>query len=246
MSELSKALHSIVFGDKNTYDDWFLMPIDRPVIVPPELKYVSVDIAGADGELDLSEALTPFPVFENRKGTLKFRMLDNGLSEKSVLRRKQEIMNYLHGKRMKVVLEDDRGYYYLGRVEVDDFKFKGIKDWADITFRYNLEPYKYETTTTAEDWLWDPFNFETGVIRNYRNINVSGTTTVKVIGSRKPVTPIFTVNTQDVIVLYYNEVNYLLNSGRNTVAEIVLTEGEHVFKFSGEGTVTIEFRGGAL
>ena len=58
--------HSITFGDKNTFDDWHLIPTSRPVIAPPPFRSHTEDIPGGFGSLDLSEALTGYPLNDNR------------------------------------------------------------------------------------------------------------------------------------------------------------------------------------
>ena len=230
---------TFVYNDisKNTWTDWKMLPIERPVINAPELKYVAINLAGADGELDLSEALTPYPVYENRKGSLKFRLLND--SNKSARAKRDEIMNFLHGKRMKMILTEERSYYYIGRLTVSDFKYKGVRDWSDIVINYNLEPYKYDMIDSVEDWLWDPFNFETGVIRGYKNLVVDDFLKVVVVGSRKPVSAVINVITSDpdfnVVV---DLVQYPLVNGRNILPEVIIGEGEKEFNFHGDGTIT--------
>lgn len=63
--------HSVFFGGKNTWDDWHIVPSSRPVIKPPTKKTNYLDIPGADGNLDLSEALTGYPVYNNREGSIE-------------------------------------------------------------------------------------------------------------------------------------------------------------------------------
>ena len=55
-----RPFYSITFGDKNTWDEWALMPIKagRIEFATPEVKRESVEVPGADGELDLSEVLS--------------------------------------------------------------------------------------------------------------------------------------------------------------------------------------------
>ena len=38
--------HSIAFGNKNTWDDFYLVPSTKPIILPPEVKTKIVDIPG--------------------------------------------------------------------------------------------------------------------------------------------------------------------------------------------------------
>lgn len=130
--------HSITFGDKNCYSDWFLIPDGRPVVAPPKPKTQFEEIPGASGSLDLSESLTGFITYEDRTGSWEFYVEnDHG----TWIGRYSEIMRYLHGKRMKVTLEDDPDYYYIGRLEVNDWK--SDPGFSKITIDYTLDPFKY-------------------------------------------------------------------------------------------------------
>ena len=62
-----------------------------------------------------------------------------------------EIMAYLHGKRMRAVLEDDPGYYYEGRFAVNEWKSEA--NWSSIVIDYEVEPYKKSLTTEGEQSL---------------------------------------------------------------------------------------------
>ena len=53
--------HSITIGDKNTWDDWKMIPVSRPVVAPPVEKVLSVDVPGRDGTTYLSKSLTGYP-----------------------------------------------------------------------------------------------------------------------------------------------------------------------------------------
>lgn len=64
--------HSVVFGNKDSWKDWHLIPSSRPVFATPEVKTNFIDIPGADGGIDLSEALSGYPVYKNRNGSFKF------------------------------------------------------------------------------------------------------------------------------------------------------------------------------
>ena len=69
--------HSITFinsqnKEKNTWDDWYLIPSSRPVFNPPSVKTQYIDIPGANGQIDLTESLTGYPVYKNREGSWNF------------------------------------------------------------------------------------------------------------------------------------------------------------------------------
>lgn len=164
MSSLTaRNLFSITFGDRNTWDDWKLIPVHRPVIAYPSVKTNIIDLTGADGEIDLMDIIVGGPVYANRTGSLLFRMVDK-TGEMSVLKRKNEIAHYLHGIKMNMILGEEPEYYYTGKFEVESMAYKGKGDFADITIKYNIEPYKRSVYLTTDQWLWDTFSFDTGVI----------------------------------------------------------------------------------
>lgn len=233
--------HSITIGDKNTWDDWHLIPTSRPLIEPPDVKTSYLDIPGSNGSIDLTEAITGYPTFENRSGSWEFIVV-NGYDPWQVAY--SNILNYLHGKNLKVVLEDDKDFYYEGRLAVN--KWKSDKSWSIITIDYNVYPYKKEINGSMGDWLWDPFNFYTGIIRNYKNLKVEGSLSVMVPGRKEYVVPIITVSSTDgsgMDVTFENK-KYHLNDGENVNPNINIGEGDHTLLFEGNGTITIDYRGG--
>lgn len=58
--------HSITIGDKNTWDDWHLIPATRPLFNPPTVKENMVNIPGGDGVLDLTASLAGRPTYNNQ------------------------------------------------------------------------------------------------------------------------------------------------------------------------------------
>ncbi len=232
--------HSITIGSKNTWDDWHLIPSSRPLFSPPTVKTNTVDIPGGDGVLDLSTALAGRPTYNNRTGSWTF-YVENGFKNWSVLY--SEIMVYLHGQTFKAFLEDDPGYYYEGRFSVN--AWKSDKDYSQITIDYDVAPYKQSRTVSGSDWLWDTFNFETGVIRNYKNIAVNGTLSVVVVGDMMNAALVIICSDSGMSV-EYEGTSYSLSKGSNSMTALVLKQGENTLTFSGSGTVTIENVGGRL
>ena len=157
--------HSITFGDgtvvngkftgKNTWEDWHLIPSSRPVVAQAGVSTNFVDIPGrVDGPIDFSTYLTGAPQYGARSGSFEF-LVDNDHEHWESIRTK--IVNFLHGQRMKMCLEDDPGFYYEGRFSLNEWR---SESWnSSIVINYAVGPYKYYIHPTA--WLWDPFNFET-------------------------------------------------------------------------------------
>lgn len=236
-SEQAKAYHSITIGDKNTWDDWHLVPTSRPLVPPPHVNASYVTIPGSNGALDLTEALTGYPTYTNRTGSWEFLVL-NGYGEWYV--RYSEIMAYLHGKKFRAILDDDPNYYYEGRFAVDSWASN--KDWSRITINYNVGPYKIEVHGIDENWLWDTFNFETDTVHAYKDIEVSGTKEVTIYNDIMRVRPMI-VCSAAMSVSFLGK-SYQLSSGTNSIREIVFSEGANTLTFTGNGTVTIQMHGG--
>ena len=232
--------HSITLGDKNTWDDWHLIPKSRPLFNPPSVKTNYIEIPGGDGSLDLTTALAGRPVYKNRTGSWEF-YVENGFKDWAVLY--SEIMTYLHGKKLKAILEDDPDYYYEGRFAVN--AWKSDPNWSIITIDYEVAPYKRSLVAAGNDWLWDTFNFETDVIRSYENLPVSGSLTVVVVGDSMPVPPTIVASTAGMTVIYNGD-TYNLNKGSNYISELTIQEGENTFIFGGTGTITILYERGRL
>ena len=232
--------HSITIGDKNTGDDWHLIPATRPLFNPPTVKENMVNIPGGDGVLDLTASLAGRPTYNNRTGSWTF-YVQNGFKDWSVLY--SEIMVYLHGQTFKAILEDDPAYFYEGRFSVN--QWKSDKDYSQIVINYNVGPYKKEINNTGSDWLWDPFNFETGIIRNYKNLSVLTSLTVVVEGDMMDSVPVIIASASGMQVTYEGK-TYSLSKGANTIPQIVLHSGENTLIFAGQGTITIENTGGRL
>ena len=232
--------HSVTFGTKNTWDDWHLIPTSRPLFNPPSVKTNLIEIPGGDGALDLTTALAGRPLYKNRTGSLEF-YVDNDFRDWTVLY--SEIMVYLHGQKMRAVLEDDPSYYYEGRFAIN--AWKSNKERSSLVIDYDVNPYKKDILGTDEKWIWDTFNFETGVIRYYKDLPVSGSLSVTVIVDMMPVSPTITTSAAGMTVSFSGE-TYNLSKGVNHIPEIVLPQGSNVLTFTGSGTITIGQTGGRL
>lgn len=231
--------YGVTFGEKHSLRDWGLLLNGRPEIGAPEPKTNYIDIPGSDAGIDGTEALTGDIEYDWRQ--ISFIFLTTR-SRKKWSTLYSDIMNYLHGKRMKIILDEDLGYYYMGRLTVNQWKSE--ERYSTIAIDGKVEPYKYEINNSTEDWEWDPFNFETGVIREYADLTVNGTLEVTVIGTRMPVVPIITASSA--MMVTFEGQTYDLAEGENEILEIEIVEEKNVLTFTGTGTVSIEYRGGSL
>lgn len=152
--------HSVKFGDYDSWKDWHLIPSSRPVIAPPSERTTFVEIPGRNGKLDLSWALTGGPVYDNRTGNLEFYVDHNQWHGWHTAY--ATIMKGLQGRRIKVILSDDPSFYYEGLCWID--KWNSSEKASTISIKYDFYPYKKRIMFPEKDWLWDPFDFENGII----------------------------------------------------------------------------------
>nr|DAI45349.1 MAG TPA: distal tail protein [Caudoviricetes sp.] len=230
--------HSITIGTKNTWDDWHLIPASRPFFTPPKVKTNTVDIPGGDGVIDLTEVLAGRPTFNNRSGSWNFYVDSDYKPWFSLY---SEIMTYLHGQKMRAVLEDDPLYYYEGRFSVNTWKTE--QNWSQITINYDVEPFKYEIVGGSA-WIWDTFNFKTGEITTLDAIEVNGTRTLYVDGVAFVITPVIIASAA--MSMEYEGETYQLRIGRNIPSGLTLHTGTNKFIFNGNGTITLERTGARL
>lgn len=237
-----------VVASGNTYklSDFGLTLTDSLKKAMPSVQSYSVNIPGRNGALDLSEALTGSPVFGDRQITYTI----GGLKETGEwIRQISSLANAIHGKRVKVYESDDPGYYWVGRMAVQTSLPSRSARIASFDCILTAEPFKWEIQDSTEDWVWDTFDFDEGIARSYKNVAISGTTSVTVIGSQFNSDVVVKTSAAGMTVTYTQNgesVQISLAKGKNTVYGLMLKEGENTLVFTGTGTVDIIYRGGSL
>lgn len=186
---------------RHSYNDWFLMPKERYSINPPEVKSNIIEIPARDGGLDLSESLTGYPVYSNREGEMEF-YVDNEKVYKSpnpyypdndILKNNwydiyRDICQFLNGRVMYMLLEDDPRWVFHGRFTVGPYE-SGNGNNSEIKISYVLEPYKLLPWRSDGDYYWDAlflkdypndivpssrYQDKVSLINPYQNIRFSG------------------------------------------------------------------------
>lgn len=257
--------HSITFGDgslypsghekkgqfmgTNTWDDWHLIPSERPSIASPGVSTNFVEIPGRDGAIDMSTFLMNRPVYGSRSGSWDF-YVDNDHEYWESIRMK--MMAFLHGKRYRIVLEDDPNWYWEGRFAVDNWR--SDPNNSRIQINYQIDPYKRKFRSEGDqDIIWDDFNFDTdydyyaslhpdlnGIVLN----NSSYSTTITGYD--------FPFDVYVTVALGSSNITASLNGREKIIAPGVTASigkvkpGVNNVSFTGRGTVTVSFTGGSL
>ena len=231
---------TIIVGDKkiHTFNDWKLKWFEINISSPEPKKY-TVDIPGRDGYLDLTESLMGDVKYNNRIITLNFE-IDGDYFEWATI--SSMINDFCHGQKAKIILDTDFNYYWEGRITLSSTKEE--YSFGELELTIDADPYKYEKINSLENWEWDEFSFVDGIIREYKDLEVNGTLNLIIAGRRKKIYPYITCSSaMDVI---FKDKLYNLKKGTTQVLGIALVEGENILTFSGNGTVSVEYRGGSL
>lgn len=243
-SNTSKEFHTITDFD-------LVMTSKNISAAVPKTNFLQ--IPARNGVVDLSAMPTQQIKYEQRTITLGF------YSQKKVVNWSEEANKYwneLAGRKIKIKFDDDPWWYWEGRVTDITPTYDGRIEM--LAFVFTINPYRktLETWDTYQEWLWDPFDFDQGIINETTNLTIaaSGTLTTTVYCSQRWETPLIklvsgtsasvTVTTPDgevnnaVVTAtdatpYYN---LLFKPGTNTI-QIASTEG---------AVVDIYCQGGAL
>lgn len=228
----------------HTLQDWGLAIGNNDYIGEPEQKTDYVDVMGRDGLLDLSEALTGRPIFSSRP----LHILLGGIRERMnwdlIL---SDFRNKIEGKVIQVIFDNSIDFFWRGRAHISGFD--RVRRLGSFTLDIpQAEPYKYEVLTSMQDWIWDIFCFETGVIRTIGRITVDHTSILIPKGNMLTV-PVITVIQilSDNFRVQFEGKEYHLVMGRNRFPQILIAgQEEKVLQFIGKGVIEIEYRGGSL
>lgn len=213
-------MKGVTFGDFHSWDDFSLI-LNSKSIGSPEAKTTTVEIPGADGVLDISEYFGEVK-YKNRKLSFDFSTI---VPKNEFLNLFSVIQNSIHGKRIRIILDDDPDFYYLGRISVSDWKTD--KSIGKITIDCDCEPYKYRMNKTVI------------------SVNVTDTATVLLPNLRKRAIPTFTSTAA--IQIGFEESTYSIGAAETfTVPEITLMAGNNEITFTGTANVTVEYQEGGL
>ena len=219
----NELMMNVLFDSYKSYDDWGLL-LESIFISFPSPVENKISVPGRDGKLDLSEIVSQI-TYDEREIKLS-----------------SHIANAIHGKIVKIILDTDPGFYYIGRIVLESEKNDDV--FENIVISGTVDPFKYDMEDGTGDWLWDPFSFEDGIIREYRGIIVNGSKTVIVPGRRKRAMPSITCSAP--MELSCGKITVNLPVGTTKVYELQLGEGEHELVFRGKGILSISYRGGSL
>lgn len=238
------GISQIIFGEyeseKKTYDDWGLLMTGRNIGSPP-IKRNLISVPYRDGSLDYTK-YNGRAYYDNRTLEFEFKLIDSDRFYITYT----EIADYLHGQEMKVVIPEDRSFYYYGMCQISDLDIS--KALGRITITVDAAPFKYSKASSLSDIPWDDVNFEQTYFRYIGTVTVDNEAIVTIPKGFHPIVPIFNVTQKSSdnftvqIVLPLGALCYM-NLGRNRFPAIQVCGTRDVqLRFRGSGKLTIDYR----
>lgn len=207
-------MKGVKFGEYHSWNDFSLI-LSEKKIGSPSPKTETIDIPGGDGVLDLTEFFGEVR-YNNRP--LEF-VFSTKVPQSEFLALFSRVQNALHGQKMRIVLDDDPEWFYVGRITVSEWKAN--KAIGKLTIDCDCEPYKTKIN-------------ETVVV-----VEVTEETTVNLPNSKKRVVP--TIDITGTVNLTYGANYYALSEGRYDLPAVLLENGNNSILLSGTGTATFTY-----
>lgn len=212
-------MNGITFGELHSYRDLKLL-LNKPEIGAPPVKKKELEIEGADGSLDLTDFFGR-PTFGNVTHKFTFSSM---IPRSEHLTLFTQIKNALHGQKLRIVLDDDPGFYYVGRCYVSPYTNE--KGAAIISIECECEPYKYKLQPTI------------------MSVTVNGTADITLTNSRKRAVP--EITTTAAMTFVFGDGSWAKAAGTFTIPELELVEGNNRVTVTGTGNVTFTWQEGDL
>lgn len=214
-SELNSYLGYVIDLKKHGF---FLSPNGLDIgVAEPKTSYIEIE--GADGKIDVTQALTDEIKYNNRDVNVSFKAIENNSFEH--LQNKIKIDSLFNGTNRKMYIDD---WYLDGRFTCSDSLEK-----PEGTFEINGDclPYRMNNYIDTKQYT----------VSSTLNCTIEYTDGMNVC-------PDINVSANMSIVIDGNE--YSLVAGDNIVPDFILKKGSNSFTLNGSGTVTITWRGGNL
>lgn len=133
------------FGDVGTHRDWGCRLISVET-QPPEPKTVTVEVPGADGVLDLTEALTGGVTYGER--VIDIRLSRECSSRLEAVGLASKAASQVHGKRLRIRIPDRPTSFFVGRCEVSHEIAPSHR--VVLSVRAKCDPFAYAGEGSAE------------------------------------------------------------------------------------------------
>lgn len=138
--------YGVLINGMNTKNDLGMVMLDDLKISAPAVKSSYVDVPGIDGSLDYTEALTGYPLYEDRQ--VSFTLFGK-YDEPTLAMARKAFAARFNGRVVHIETPDLPGYYWRGRVTMTDY---GAYNSGRIGVNMeNAFPYRLKRDVTVRE-----------------------------------------------------------------------------------------------
>lgn len=229
----------------HTLNDWNLALGNNNYIGDPEMETTYIQVPGRNGLIDASEVVSGRRIYIKRALSFELGGVNPRLNWDGII---SGMRNDVNGRICRLTIDNDTSYFWRGRVYVNGFD--RFRDLGTLKLDVPVaDPYKYDVLSSADPWLWDPFNFETGVIIQQDAKVISGSGSITIPHGHMPTCPQFVVSSliSAPFTVVSEAKSYELTTGTNVIPAILVGGEQSVtLDFTGSATVQVVYRGGSL
>ena len=211
----------LTIGGKHTYDDFGLKMLSFYVSFP-KVYEEKINVPGRNGPLDISEALTGEPIYQDRKLSSKYDLYGPNLALRD--EKISEISNYIHGKYLRIVHDKYPEFYYEGRITIDSKQKNAL--FHEVTIEADIKPFKLRRNKTVI------------------SANITGEQTVICPNLRMSTVPEITADAS--FSLMFGNVTAEVKPGTCIIPDIKFVEGSNAIVCTGTGNITFTYQEGSL
>lgn len=182
-------------------------------------KTAYIDIEGADGRIDVTNALTDDVHYNNREVTVPLQSIAMHSTDRLVDR--FALDQLFSGKVRKMFIDD---WYLEGRFSIESSFSVPVRKY---TIKGDCKPYRFNAEQTVVEYI----------VTNTLECAID-------YDDRMPVCPVINVSADMQMTLYGSV--YSLKKGDNIVPDLILRYGTNTFSLSGAGMAVFTWRGGNL
>lgn len=212
-------MKGITFGSLHSFNNLHLI-LSQKTIGTPSPKREVIDVPGGDGVLDLTEFFGAVK-YNNRQLSFEFSTM---VPQSQFMSLFSEVQNALHGKKMRIILDNDPEWFYMGRISVSEWK--ADRNIGKLTIDCDCEPYKQSIYTTTVTKI------------------VASNATISLANDKMPTVP--TIETTAEFLISFGGYNDLYPAGTFTIPELELWEGNNQVYVEGNGAIYFTYRKGRL
>lgn len=206
----------VTFGTYHSNNDFGLILADTNIGAAEPMRY-TVEVAGRNGIVDLTNAMSPYTHYRERVITYTF----NTLGHCNWQEKMREVGNAIHGRKLWVIDDDDTSYHWEGLVAISQQSSQ--ERLGTIVIIVTAFPFKMRNSETVK--------------------TITGNGTLHCDNERLEVNPRVTCTAE--CTLTFGSETRTIEAGTRLL-DFLLEEGTNDIGVVSTGTTTITYREGAL